>query len=130
MQAILPRLEGIDVNRLRWGRGAASLQGMRGAGTIGGHARLFLRGAGHAQQSCVHDRTAAADASHRLSLRSGGKTGAKAIAAAEAKAAGLAAAEDAEKQRAAAAERRNTDDAVAAARARYLARKAAAGKGR
>lgn len=61
---------------------------------------------------------------------SGGKTGAKAIAAAEAQAAGLAAAADAEKQRAAAAERRNTDDAVAAARARYLARKAAAGKGR
>jgi len=61
---------------------------------------------------------------------SGGKTGAKAIAAAEAQAAGLAAAADAEKQRAAAAERRNTDDAVAAARARYLARKAAGGKGR
>ncbi|KAI7837808.1 hypothetical protein COHA_008436 [Chlorella ohadii] len=77
VQAILPRLEGIDVNRL-----------------------------------------------------SGGKTGAKAIAAAEAQAAGLAAAADAEKQRAAAAERRNTDDAVAAARARYLARKAAGGKGR
>ncbi len=61
---------------------------------------------------------------------SGGKTGAKAIAAAEAQAAGLAAAADAEKLRAAAAERRNTDDAVVAARARYLARKAAGGKGR
>ena len=60
---------------------------------------------------------------------SGGKTGHKAIAAAEAKAAGAAAAEDAEQQRAAAADRRNTDKAVAAARARYLARKAG-GKGK
>ncbi|EFN54077.1 hypothetical protein CHLNCDRAFT_136192 [Chlorella variabilis] len=69
VQAIIPRLENIDVNRL-----------------------------------------------------SGGKTGQAAIAAAEARAAGT---EAAEQQRSAAVERRNTGDAVAAARARYLARKKA-----
>ncbi|KAL4856425.1 putative pre-mRNA-splicing factor ATP-dependent RNA helicase DEAH4 [Chlorella vulgaris] len=72
VQAILPRLENIDVNRL-----------------------------------------------------SGGKTREQALAVAEAKAAGTAVADA---QRAVAAERRNTDGAVAAARERYLARKAA-GKG-
>lgn len=57
--------------------------------------------------------------------RSGGKTGQKAIEAAAAQASGAA---EAEQQRAATAERRNTDDAVAAARARYLARKKAGKK--
>ena len=119
VKAILPRLEGIDVNRLR--RAVLRCAALCCASVLC-CAMLAWRASTSVGPTCA---ACAAPAPRPQRCCSGGKTGQKAIAAAEAKASGAA---EAEQQRAATAERRNTDDAVAAARARYLARKKAGGK--